>query len=390
MKRSLLLLASLAVLLSGCAGGWRHGPPAGYAGPGTPATLVPGGAPEAAAAAPAVAATPAARPAGAAKAAGAGTAETKDGVRFVWTGGGGSVAVAGEFNAWSPTADAMQKQADGSFALLKPLAPGRYAYKFVVDGTNWKEDPTAAEFVDDGFGGKNSVIVVTGAAAAAPPATAPAAAKPAAGAGPRETADGVRFVWTGGGGTVNLAGEFNGWSTSEDPLAKQADGSFAILKKLAPGRYAYKFVVDGTSWKEDPTAAEFVDDGFGGKNSVIVVAGAAGGGAPQTVSAPAAPAAPAPVTGKAKPPAAGPDGVTFTFAQPATSVHLAGDFNGWSTTTDPLTRQADGTWTITKKLPAGTHAYRFVVNGTTWKLDDANPDSRDDGFGGKNSIVTVK
>ena len=84
--------------------------------------------------------------------------------------------------------------------------------------------------------------------------------------------------------------------------------------------------------------------------------------------------------------------VTFRF-QPViggvSSVSVAGDFNGWSVTTDPLTRGADGAWSIVKALPAGTHAYKFVVDGTTWKPDDANPASADDGFGGKNSIVTV-
>jgi 1,4-alpha-glucan branching enzyme len=225
--------------------------------------------------------------------------------------------------------------------------------------------------------------------AAPAPAKAPATpiAPAAGGATTRETADGVLFVWKGGGSSAHLAGEFNSWSTSADPMAKQADGSFTLVKKLDPGRYAYKFVIDGSNWKEDPGAAETADDGFGGKNAVIVVTGAGTGAAPKTVSTPAAPA---PVTGKAGPPVVGPDGVTFTFAQPATSVHLAGDFNGWSTTSDPLARQSDGTWTITKKLPAGVHAYKFVVNGTTWKQDEANPETRDDGFGGKNSVVTVK
>ena len=55
-----------------------------------------------------------------------------------------------------------------------------------------------------------------------------------------------------------------------------------------------------------------------------------------------------------------------------------------------MVKQADGTWTLTKKLAAGTYGYKFVINGTTWKQDDANPESKDDGFGGKNSVVTVK
>ena len=343
-------------------------------------------------------AAPPASPA-AAPAKGAAPAVTAGGVVFRFTGAASTVHLAGEFNSWSTSADAMTKSADGSFTLTKALAPGRYAYKFVLDGTNWKEDPNAAESVDDGYGGKNSVVVV-GEGAAAPAAAAPAAqaapAAPAKGAGPAATAAGVVFRFTGAASTVHLAGEFNSWSTSADAMTKSADGSFAITKALAPGRYAYKFVLDGTNWKEDPNAAESVDDGYGGKNSVVVVGEGAG------VAAPTAPApqAAAPENAAAKPLAVGAKprapqvtaaGVVFTYAGPAkTGVALCGDFNAWATTADRMTQGADGTWTVTRKLAAGTHAYKFLVDGATWKTDEGNPQGKDDGFGGKNSIVVVK
>ena len=73
-----------------------------------------------------------------------------------------------------------------------------------------------------------------------------------------------------------------------------------------------------------------------------------------------------------------------------TAVRLKRRFNGWSTSTDPLARQPDGTWTIVKQLAPGTYGYKFLVNGKTWKQDDANPEAKDDGFGGKNSIVTIR
>ena len=200
--------------------------------------------------------------------------------------------------------------------------------------------------------------------------------------------DGSAFVWKGEGGTVAVAGEFNAWNTSADPLTKQADGSWKLVKKLSPGRYAYKFVIDGGTWKEDPTATETIDDGFGGKNAVMVVGGAAGASAGAAVGAVVTPAATAPA-GKGRAPVVVADGVLFVFAGAASSVHLAGDFNAWSTSADPLAKQADGTWTITKKLAAGTYAYKFVVDGSTWKTDEANLEGKDDGFGGKNSIIVV-
>lgn len=355
----------LVPLLAGCAGGWRGGsPPAEWA--------TAGAAGSAAATAPAT-----------------GTHATADGAVFVWKGEGASVNVAGDFNAWSTSADPLAKQPDGSWRLDKKLAAGRYAYKFVIDGSNWKPDPGAAEGVDDGFGGKNSLVVVGGAAPAAK--AAPAAA--AKGAAPAVTAGGVVFRYAGAAGTAHLAGEFNAWSTSADPMVKGADGTFSITKALPPGRYQYKFVLDGSNWKEDPNAAETADDGYGGKNSVIVVGDAAGGAPAPAATPAAAPSAVKPLGAGAKPraPQVTASGVVFTYAGPAkTGVALCGDFNAWATTADRMTQNADGTWTITRKLPAGTWAYKFLVDGSTWKPDEGNAQSRDDGFGGTNSIVVVK
>ena len=49
------------------------------------------------------------------------------------------------------------------------------------------------------------------------------------------------------------------------------DGIWSIIKQLPEGRYEYKFVVDRNSWIGDPNALETIDDGYGGKNSVLIV-----------------------------------------------------------------------------------------------------------------------
>ncbi|HHE37611.1 MAG TPA: hypothetical protein ENL20_03440 [Candidatus Cloacimonetes bacterium] len=49
---------------------------------------------------------------------------------------------------------------DGIWSLIKPLEPGRYQYKFVVDRNTWVTDPNGLEFVDDGYGGNNSILTV--------------------------------------------------------------------------------------------------------------------------------------------------------------------------------------------------------------------------------------
>ena len=73
---------------------------------------------------------------------------------------GKAVYVAGEFNAWNPTAKKMAYKARrGVYTATVKLAPGTYQYKFVIDGT-WCADPENANAVANDQGTFNSVIVV--------------------------------------------------------------------------------------------------------------------------------------------------------------------------------------------------------------------------------------
>lgn len=77
------------------------------------------------------------------------------------------------------------------------------------------------------------------------------------------------------------------------------------------------------------------------------------------------------------------------FAPAAKQVTLAGTFNRWDPGTTPLARVGvDGVWTVTLGLPVGQHQYAFVVDGQRWVVDPAAP-AVDDGFGRKNSVVSV-
>jgi serine protease AprX len=71
---------------------------------------------------------------------------------------------------------------------------------------------------------------------------------------------------------VAVAGDFNGWSQSETTLRKSESGLWlAEVKTPVPGRYQYKFVVDGHRWIEDPNNGMKVADGYGGLNSLLVI-----------------------------------------------------------------------------------------------------------------------
>jgi hypothetical protein len=69
---------------------------------------------------------------------------------------------------------------------------------------------------------------------------------------------------------VALCGDFNHWAANATPLSRAQDGRWATTLVLAPGRYEYKFLVDGI-WIPDPSARENVWNYHGTLNSVIEV-----------------------------------------------------------------------------------------------------------------------
>ena len=72
--------------------------------------------------------------------------------------------------------------------------------------------------------------------------------------------------------SVLLAGDFTHWQKNPIPLKKQPDGVWKTTTSLAPGTYHYRFLVDG-EWCDDPDCTLRVDNPFGSKDDVIVVAG---------------------------------------------------------------------------------------------------------------------
>lgn len=81
--------------------------------------------------------------------------------------------------------------------------------------------------------------------------------------------------------------------------------------------------------------------------------------------------------------------VQFVLVAPgATSVGLAGDFNGWNPDATPLARGDGGVWSVVLDLSGGAFAYSFVVDGREWRADPAAPAAGED-FGRPSSVVLV-
>ena len=70
------------------------------------------------------------------------------------------IFLAGDFNDWDPTTRRMKrvKKGEDTFLAVVELEPGRYEFKYVVDG-EWLCCPSAERSAtEDGF--ENSVVVV--------------------------------------------------------------------------------------------------------------------------------------------------------------------------------------------------------------------------------------
>ena len=90
---------------------------------------------------------------------------------------------------------------------------------------------------------------------------------------PMETATReVAFVLNSPGAeSVYVCGDFNGWFPFGLPMVRRAESRLWEKRLLLPpGRYEYKFIVDGV-WMHNPDAGKNIPNFFGSLNSVMEV-----------------------------------------------------------------------------------------------------------------------
>jgi 1,4-alpha-glucan branching enzyme len=69
---------------------------------------------------------------------------------------------------------------------------------------------------------------------------------------------------------VYIAGTFNDWNTKSMPMKKGKDGTWRIMVKLSPGKYEYRYFVDG-AWAQDVPCTDLVPNPFGTFNCEIKI-----------------------------------------------------------------------------------------------------------------------
>ena len=69
------------------------------------------------------------------------------------------VILMGDFNQWNPKTHPMRRDENGVWRKTVMIFPGRYEYRFWVDG-EWYNDPASLERCPNCFGSENNVIEV--------------------------------------------------------------------------------------------------------------------------------------------------------------------------------------------------------------------------------------
>jgi 1,4-alpha-glucan branching enzyme len=235
------------------------------------------------------------------------------------------IFLSGSFNAWSTIQTPMQTTDSGWTATLN-LKPGKYSYKFVIDG-KWTNDSFNKLREDDRNGGYNNIFFCYN----------------------------YRFELNGSPNAKNvlLTGSFNGWDAKTLRMIPFR-GSWLISMYLREGTHAYKFIVDG-SWITDPANKVTRPDGRGNLNSFLGIG----------------------------------DTLFFTLTgyPGAKKVVVSGNFNGWNGEELVMAKSRSG-WTLPYVLSAGNYEYKFVVDGQ-WITDPGNPYTTGSGDHA-NSFLAVK
>ncbi len=163
----------------------------------------------------------------------------------------------------------MKDDGKGVFSATIKVEEGVHSYKFVLNGDTWINDPKADKKLesDDGNGGMNSGVAI---------GNAPAPEKKEEANASSEFGQQFRFdvrKITPLPKSVNVAGDFNGWSATATPM-QEKDGVFTVRVPLTDGVHHYKFVINGgEKWVSDPAADKLLeeDDAHGGRNSGVMV-----------------------------------------------------------------------------------------------------------------------
>jgi len=191
---------------------------------------------------------------------------TEEGILFSFKSEKGTpnyVKVSGDFDNWNDAHLMIRNVNDVFVYLFKDtkgkgiLVPGgKYRYRYLVDGI-WMNDPKNSRTVYDQHGTELSYFEVTTPIILV-------------NFNPVHIKNNSyifyykneKVKW------VNLVGEFNNWNPYSHPLKKTKSGFWEVEVDIPPGKYAYRFIIDGRYIK-DPLGTKITFDKFNNEYSLL-------------------------------------------------------------------------------------------------------------------------
>jgi 1,4-alpha-glucan branching enzyme len=72
------------------------------------------------------------------------------------------IKILGEFNDWDTQKAITMKSKNGLFKASVDLEPGKeYQFRYLINNSNWENDPKADKYIPTPFGVENSVIIAS-------------------------------------------------------------------------------------------------------------------------------------------------------------------------------------------------------------------------------------
>jgi Tfp pilus assembly protein PilF len=229
-----------------------------------------------------------------------------------------AVVLRGSFNSWN--AIAMGRDDTGTWRTTLNLESGEYEYLFVLNGDKpdreqwiWVKDPNSP------VRGENSLLVVQSS---------------------DQISENAVFQIEHPASRVTVVGDFNNWDPDDFPLEK-VGRRWRGERVLPTGMYRFRFVVDTQT---QVSSLELLEHSMNDDRSACNVRFHR---APTSLNS-----------------------ASYTFrlhAPHASSVNVAGEFNGWNKTLAPLAdADGDGVWETALIMKPGVYQYRYVVDGKLW------------------------
>jgi len=71
---------------------------------------------------------------------------------------------------------------------------------------------------------------------------------------------------------VTVAGDFNNWDTTANPMTRLKNGDFKMTMDLDSGReFRFRYLIDGARWENDWNADRYAPNDYGAYDSVVVL-----------------------------------------------------------------------------------------------------------------------